>query len=110
MTSLRVSTANLSSSFQGGDRTIPTPRPSFSIDRGSPGTDAAAGAAAAFASGAIFYSAIIGDQDYAKRLLKHAISLYYFAESAPKLVYQKSVPAVGEWYASSDYAVSGASR
>ncbi|KAK9894644.1 glycoside hydrolase family 9 protein [Cystobasidium minutum MCA 4210] len=101
---VQVGDGKVDNNYWGGDRTIPTPRPSFSIDRGSPGTDAAAGAAAAFASGAIFYSAIIGDQDYAKRLLKHAISLYYFAESAPKLVYQKSVPAVGEWYASSDYA------
>lgn len=91
--------------LQGGDKTIPTPRPSYSIDRGSPGTDAAAGAAGAFAAGAVFYSAVIGDQEYARRLLKHAISLYYFAESAPKLVYQKSVSAMSDWYASSDYSV-----
>lgn len=91
---------------QGGDKTIPTPRPSFFISGDKPGTDVAAGSAAAFAASAIFYWSTIGDQQYAKTLLQHALSLYYFAESAPKTLYQKSVPAVKEWYASSDYSVS----
>jgi len=94
------------SSLQGGDLTIPTPRPSFYVNRSQPGTDVAAGTAGAFAAGAIFYSTVIGDQDYAEKLLDHALSLYYFAESAPRTLYQKSVPAVKDWYASSDYVVS----
>jgi len=89
---------------QGPDTTIPTPRPSFFVDSNKPGTDVAAGSAGAFAAGAIFYATITGDTAYAKKLLSHALSLYYFAESAPPTLYQKSVPAVKEWYASSDYS------
>jgi endoglucanase len=63
----------------------------------------AAGTAAAFAAGATFYSAVVGDQEYATTLLEHAASLFYFAESAKKTLYQKSVPAVKDWYASSGY-------
>jgi endoglucanase len=91
---------------QGPDTTIPTPRPSFFVDRDQPGTDVAAGTAGALAAGAIFYATVIGDQQYAQKLLEHALSLYYFAESAKRTLYHMSVPAVKEWYASSDYSVS----
>lgn len=91
---------------QGGDLTIPTPRPSFSVSRSNPGTDVTAGAASAFAAGAIFYAQVVKDTVYAETLLSHALSLYYLAESASRRLYQASVPAVKEWYASTDYSVS----
>ena len=91
---------------QGGDQTIPKPRPSFAVNRQKPGTDVTAGTAAALAAGALFYSSVIPDTAYAHTLLSHALSLFYLAESAPRRLYQNSVPAVKEWYASTDYSVS----
>lgn len=73
------------------------------ITMDKPGTDVAAGTAAAFAAGAVIYSSLLNDETYAEKLLTHAGSLYYFAERAPKALYQRSIPASASAYASSDY-------
>ena len=80
----------------------------------SPGTDAAAGAAAAFAACSNLYAnrvfsssysgpATLQNATYAATLLQHAQQLYNFATSAPKVVYQQSVPEAGIAYPSSGY-------
>ena len=81
----------------------------------SPGTDAAAGAAAAFAACSNLYAgrslgsaysapASLQNATYANTLLTHAQQLYSFAvNTAPQQTYQTSVPAVGEAYPSSGY-------
>ncbi len=81
-----------------------------------PGTDVAAGTAAAFAACSNLYRnkgfnntfsgpATLTNASYADTLLTHAKSLYSFAfnSSGGRKVYQKSVPVVARSYASSDY-------
>ena len=81
---------------------------------GSPGTDAAAGAAAAFAACSNLYQnrvfsnsysgpATLQNSTYASLLLQHAQALYAFATSASKVEYQTSVPEVGDAYPSSGF-------
>ena len=81
---------------------------------GSPGTDAAAGAAAAFAACYNLYQnrvfsnsysgpATLQDSTYASLLLQHAEALYAFATRASKIEYQKSVPEGGDAYPSSGF-------
>lgn len=100
---VQVGDGNVDNNYWGGDLTIPTPRPSYAITSSKPGTDVAAGTAASFAAGSILFEYRLGDSVYAQKLLQHAIDLYNFAETAPKQLYQNSVPAAKEWYASSDY-------
>lgn len=81
----------------------------------SPGTDAAAQAAAAFASCSALYNnrtlsaagtSSLKNTSYASTLLTHAQQLYAFATntSIPQVTYQTSVPSAGQAYASSGYA------
>ncbi|KAH7929494.1 glycoside hydrolase family 9 protein [Leucogyrophana mollusca] len=111
---VQIADANLDNAYWGGDQNIPQPRPSYQINATSPGTDAAAGAAAAFAACSNLYSnrifsnaysgpATLQNTSYATLLLEHATQLYSFATSAPKTLYQSSVPQAGEAYASSGY-------
>ncbi len=108
--------ANLDNNYWGGDQDIPTPRPSFQINDTSPGTDVAAGVSAAFSAcsnlyanrgfGGVYQSpASLTNTTYSEILLSHAQSLFNFAVSASggQVVYQNSVPAVTESYASSSY-------
>lgn len=82
----------------------------------SPGTDAAAGTSAAFSACSALYAqkgfqasksspASLGNATYANLLLQHAQQLYDFALNATggRTVYQDSVPAVADAYASSSF-------
>lgn len=80
----------------------------------SPGTDAAAQAAAAFAACSALYNnrvlsqsglSSIGNSSYASTLLTHAKQLYSFAtnSSITQQTYQTAVPSVGDAYASSGF-------
>ncbi|KAF8639857.1 hypothetical protein AX17_001112 [Amanita inopinata Kibby_2008] len=102
--------------YWGGDKNIPEPRPAYQINDTYPGTDAAAGASAAFAAcsnlyanrlfnPSIYSSATLQNSSYAQTLLTHAQSLYKFATgaSAGQRTYQTSVPAVKSSYGSSSF-------
>jgi endoglucanase len=82
----------------------------------SPGTDASAGASAAFAACSNLYAnrnlgpsfstpASLGNSSYADILLTHAQDLYTFAVNASggQQIYQSAVPQAGIAYASSSY-------
>lgn len=103
--------------YWGGDRSIPSPRPVYTITDTRPGTDAAAGASAAFAACSGLYSgkgfnnnsytppAQLRNDSYAATLLTHAEQLYSFAVNATngRKTYQTSVPQVAAAYSSSGY-------
>ncbi|MGL5835685.1 MAG: glycoside hydrolase family 9 protein [Waterburya sp.] len=74
-----------------------TARPSFSIDRQRPGSDAAAGTASALASAAVLFRGT--DDAYADELIKNAEALYEFAETY-KGKYSDSVPQASPFYTS----------
>ncbi|KAI9489430.1 Six-hairpin glycosidase-like protein [Zychaea mexicana] len=100
---VQVGEGSVDNNYWGPDSGIPTPRPSFMIDESSPGTDAAALTAAAFASSSLLLRAT--DEDYANTLLSHAERLYTFAESAtPWQVYSDSVEASQDYYGTSTYS------
>lgn len=111
---VQIADTNLTNAYWGGDQNIPEPRTSYQINNTSPGTDAAAGAAAAFAACSNLYAnrvfsssysgpATLQNSTYAATLLEHAQQLYNFATSARKVVYQQSVPEAGVAYPSSGY-------
>jgi endoglucanase len=103
--------------YWGGDLSIPSPRPIYKITDAQPGTDAAAGAAAAFAACSNLYAnrgfgnqtyvapASLRNDSYASTLLTHAQQLYSFAVNATggRRTYQTSVPQAATSYASSGY-------
>ncbi|KIP09220.1 glycoside hydrolase family 9 protein [Phlebiopsis gigantea 11061_1 CR5-6] len=112
---VQIGDADLDNAYWGGDQGIPTPRTSYQINSTSPGTDAAAQAAAAFAACSALYNSrtlssagtsSIANSSYATALLQHAQQLYAFAtnSSIPQITYQTSVPSAGQAYASSGYA------
>jgi endoglucanase len=89
---------------------------SLTLHSSSPGTDAAAGASAAFAACSNLYAggglgpsfsapASLQNSTYAGILLTHAQDLYSFAVNASggKQTYQTAVPQAGTAYASSSY-------
>ncbi|KAJ7086757.1 glycoside hydrolase family 9 protein [Mycena epipterygia] len=112
-----VGDTNLDDAYWGGDQNIPTNRPSYAINDTRPGTDAAAGASAAFSACAALYSgrtfngsyanpaARLQDETYATLLSIHAQQLYTFAVNATggQKTYQSSVPQVAASYGSSSY-------
>ncbi|TFK43386.1 9 glycosyl hydrolase [Crucibulum laeve] len=112
-----VGSTDTDNSYWGGDQNIPTPRPVYQINDTHPGTDAAAGAAAAFAAcSGLYYNkgfkndtfstpAQLKNTTYADTLLTHARDLYTFAVNATngRKTYQTSVPEVAAGYGSSDY-------
>ncbi|KAF9247152.1 glycoside hydrolase family 9 protein [Melanogaster broomeanus] len=111
---VQIADGNLDNAYWGGDQNIPEPRTSYQINATSPGTDAAAGAAAAFAACSNLYQnrvfsnsysgpATLQNSSYASLLLQHAQQLYTFATSTTKTEYQTSVPQAGVAYASSGY-------
>ncbi|KAA1466260.1 glycoside hydrolase family 9 protein [Dentipellis sp. KUC8613] len=113
---VQVADADLDNAYWGGDLNIPDHRPSYQINDTSPGTDAAAGAAAAFAACSSLYAnrglgssystpASLQNSTYADTLLNHAQQLYSFAVGATggQQEYQKAVPEAGTAYASSSY-------
>ncbi|KAJ7499052.1 glycoside hydrolase family 9 protein [Mycena latifolia] len=112
-----VGDANVDDAYWGGDQGIPANRPSYAINDTMPGTDAAAGASAAFSACAALYSnrgfngsysnhpASLQNDTYAQTLLTHAQQLYSFAVNATggQKTYQSSVPEVAASYGSSTY-------
>ncbi|KAI1789054.1 Six-hairpin glycosidase [Ganoderma leucocontextum] len=110
---VEVGDGDVDNNYWGGDRTIPTPRPSYQINNTSPGTDAAAQGAAAFAACSALYNnrtlsassstSSLQNSTYATLLQGHARDLYSFATSARMQLYQQSVPPAGDAYASSGY-------
>jgi len=74
-----------------------TARPSFSIDRNRPGSDAAASTASALASASMLFRGV--DNGYADKLVKNAVALYEFAETY-KGKYSDSVPQASPFYTS----------
>ncbi|KIM68684.1 glycoside hydrolase family 9 protein [Scleroderma citrinum Foug A] len=111
---VQIADTNSTDAYWGGDQNIPGPRLSYQINSTSPGTDAAAGAAAAFAACSNLYAnrvfsnsysgpATLQNATFAATLLQHAQELYNFATSASKVVYQQSVPEAGIAYPSSGY-------
>lgn len=105
---------------RGGDQNIPTPRPAYPVNSSSPGTDAWASAATAFAMGSILYSAqpnftptsassppispSIDNATYSSQLLSHAEALYRTAKNTtPYTLYASSLPAIKGAYGSSDF-------
>ncbi|ETS63901.1 hypothetical protein PaG_02226 [Moesziomyces aphidis] len=108
--------------YWGGDQDIPGPRPSYSVTRQNPGTDAFASCAAAFAASAYLYGergaslptstdgaqlggvSTIHNRTYSEALLRHAEGLWDLAvNSSPKQVYNTAAPTAGQSYPSSDY-------
>lgn len=114
---VQVATTNLDSVYWGGDRGIPTSRPSYPINASAPGTDAWASTAAAFAMGSLAYSgnqwntsstafapAPLSNANYSRLLLQHAESLYKVANTtSPQKAFSDSVPAIADAYASSGW-------
>ncbi|KAJ4467541.1 9 glycosyl hydrolase [Lentinula aciculospora] len=121
---VEVADSNIDNAYWGGDQNIPGPRPSFQINDTFPGTDAAAGASAAFASCSYLYyggtlspttigkssvnstaPASLKNTTYADTLLTHAVELYGLAVNASggMALYQNSVPEVQDSYSSSGY-------
>ncbi|KAF8264958.1 glycoside hydrolase family 9 protein [Lactarius quietus] len=113
---VQVGNADLDDAYWGGDLGIPQDRPSYQINDTSPGTDAAAGASAAFAACSILYAnqnlgpsystpASLQNSSYAATLLTHAQDLYAFAVNASggQQTFQSAIPEAGIAYASSSY-------
>lgn len=75
----QVGDGNADHSWWGAAEVMHMDRPSFKVDRNSPGSTVAAEAAAALASCAAVYKDI--DKKYAEECLTHAKQLYEFAES-----------------------------
>lgn len=117
-----VGNPTIDDQYWGGDRNIPDPRPSYSVTRQNPGTDAFASCTAAFAASAYLYSGrsaslptsaggaqlggvpSIHNQTYSEALLRHAEGLWDLAiNSSPKQVYSMAQPVAGQSYPSSDY-------
>ncbi|KAG6911710.1 hypothetical protein DXG01_007960 [Tephrocybe rancida] len=111
-----VGNTNVDDAYWGGDRNIPSFRPSYQINNTNPGTDAAAGASAAFSTCATLYlnksfggpfssPASLQNSSYADKLLTHAQQLYSFAVNATggQRTYQTSVPAIAASYGSTSY-------
>lgn len=114
--SLTRQTADLDNAYWGGDQNIPTFRPSYQINDTHPGTDAAAGASAAFSACSNLYSnrtfggpfsppASLQNSSYGEKLRVHAQQLYTFAVNATggQKTYQTSVPVVADAYGSSSF-------
>ncbi|KAF8165195.1 glycoside hydrolase family 9 protein [Crassisporium funariophilum] len=112
-----IASADVDNTYWGGDLSIPSPRPLYQINNSSPGTDAAAGVAAAFAACSNLYAgrgfsnesftapATLKNDSYADTLLTHAQQLYSFAVNATsgRKTYQTSVPQAAASYGSSGY-------
>lgn len=105
---------------RGGDQTLATPRPSYPINSTSPGTDAWASTAAAFAMGAFLYSTnttynstsssspptspSLANDTYSSMLLSHAETLYKTAVNVtPYTGFGYSIPDIASAYNGSNY-------
>lgn len=113
---VQVGDTEIDNDYWGGDLNIPLPRPSYQINATNPGTDASAGASAAFAAcsnlyanrslstnGAFSAPASLQNATYASLLLNHSQELYSFATGTTQQTYQTGIPPVGEAYPSTAY-------
>lgn len=109
--------------YWGGDQTIPSPRPAYSVNATNPGTDTFATAAAALAAGAFLYQGhvlpanasaqvsgstnsklTLKNETYASHLLQQAENMWRLATtSQPQQLYQVVVPEANNVYGSTDY-------
>ncbi|CAO3628932.1 unnamed protein product [Mucor hiemalis] len=101
---VQVGDGDVDNNYWGPDTNIPTPRPSYQVNRTAIGTDAVAISAAALASASFLFRNNLNDTAYADQLLSHATSLFSLADTAqPRNVYTKAIPAVAEFYACNNY-------
>jgi endoglucanase len=92
------------SNFLGPDTGIPSPRPSYQVNKTVIGTDAVAISAAALASASYLFRNHLNDTDYADTLLDNATSLFNLADTVqPRQVYTQSIPAIQEFYNTNNY-------
>lgn len=90
--------------FIGPDTNIPTPRPSYQVNRTAVGTDAVAISAAALASASYLFRNNLNDTTYADQLLSQADSLFNLADTAtPRNTYANAIPAIAEFYNCNNY-------
>ena len=94
---VQVGDGNLDHAYWGAPETMTMERPAFKIDQNNPGTEVAAGTAAALASAAMLFQN--EDTAYANRLIDEAKQLYEFADTY-RGIYSDSVPAANPFYTS----------
>ncbi|OBZ87935.1 Endoglucanase 1 [Choanephora cucurbitarum] len=101
---VQVGDGDIDNNYWGPDTNIPTPRPSYQVNRTVVGTDAVAISAAALASASYLFRNHINDTDYADTLLTSAISLFNLADTAqPRNVYTRSLPQLAAYYNTNNY-------
>ncbi|KAI8640608.1 Six-hairpin glycosidase-like protein [Parasitella parasitica] len=101
---VQVGDGNVDNNYWGPDTDIPTPRPSYQVNRTAIGTDAVAISAAALASASYLFRNSLNDTAYADTLLNKASSLFSLADTAqPRNVYVNAVPAIADFYATNNY-------
>ncbi|KAI9262068.1 Six-hairpin glycosidase-like protein [Sporodiniella umbellata] len=101
---VQVGDGDVDNNYWGPDTGIPTPRPSYQVNRTAIGTDAVALASASLASASYLFKNSLNDTDYANKLLTSATSLFDLANTAePKNVYTKAIPAIAEFYNTNNY-------
>ncbi|PHZ16691.1 Six-hairpin glycosidase [Rhizopus microsporus ATCC 52813] len=101
---VQVGDGDIDNNYWGPDTGIPTPRPSYQVNRTAVGTDAVALASAALASASFLYKNGLNDTDYSNKLLQNAVSLFNLAYTAqPRNVYTKAIPAIAEFYNTNNY-------
>ncbi|KAG0749679.1 hypothetical protein G6F57_004934 [Rhizopus arrhizus] len=101
---VQVGDGDIDNNYWGPDTNIPTPRPSYQVNRTSVGTDAVALASAALASASYLFKNHLNDTGYANQLLSNATSLFDLAYSAqPRNVYTNAIPAIAEFYNTNNY-------
>ncbi|KAG9048465.1 hypothetical protein FS837_012839 [Tulasnella sp. UAMH 9824] len=111
---VQVGDTAVDNDYWGGDQGIPSPRTLFKVTAQNPGADAAARAAAAFASCSILYNgfslspstsspAPLSNSTYASQLLTHATQLYSFSQQTPLQTYSDAIHGVDWAYPSSTY-------
>ena len=95
---VQVGNGQADHAFWGPPEEMMMARPTYSIDAGRPGSDAAGETAAAMAAASIFFRER-GDGAYADRLLEQAAKLFTFAETYQGK-YSDSVPEANPFYTS----------
>jgi len=92
----QVGDGNADHSYWGRPEEMTMQRPSWSITASKPGSDLAGETAAALAAGFLYFERR-GDHDYAADLLKHARSLFDFADKH-RDVYTNAIPNAASFY------------
>jgi hypothetical protein len=94
---VQVGDGHADHAYWGSPEKMTMARPSFKIDAANPGSDAAAGTAAALASASILFRGV--DDAYADKLLDNAKQLFEFADTY-RGKYSDSVEAANPFYTS----------